>query len=541
MSSGITPIADESAEELFEQAPCGYLATRPSGEIVRVNETFLTMAGLTREAIAGMRFQHLLTAPGQIYYETHVAPLLQMQGFVREIAFDLKTKTGRGNLPVVLNCVQKKGPEGRPVLLRITLFDASDRRQYERELLAARRIADDATQTERYAREEAERANRTKDDFLALVSHELRTPLSAILGWVQVLRRKLTGDADVEHSLSVIERNTRLQTRLVDDLLDLSRMASGKMRLDVQRVNLADVIEAALETAGPGANARLVRIQKILDPEIVVSGDPGRLQQVFWNLLSNAVKFTPKDGFVRVIMERVKSHIEVSIIDSGQGMSADFLQHAFERFRQSGKAHSRETGGLGLGLALVKYLVEMHGGTIVAHSDGEGRGSTFVVKLPVVVVEQAGEAERIHPRSAVSAKQAEPAVSLAGIKVLLVDDERDAREALWHNLSHRGAEVTAVGSVREALDNIERISPDVLISDIGMPDEDGYELIRRVRLLGERGRIPAVALTAYSRLEDRTRALMAGYQAHLAKPVDIDELAITLASVVGRLSPATTH
>ena len=410
-------MAGESAEELFEQAPCGYLAAQPNGAIVRVNETFLRMTGLAREAVlAGMKFQQFLTVPGQIYYDTHVAPLLQMQGFVREIAFDLKTNSGSGVIPVVFNCVQKNSPAGRALLLRITLFDASDRRKYERELLIARRIADEATQTERLAREEAERANRTKDDFLALVSHELRTPLSAILGWVQVLRRKLT-DADLERGLSVIERNTRLQTRLVDDLLDLSRMASGKMRLDVQRVNLANVIEAAFETTTPSANARQVRLQKILDPAIVVSGDPGRLQQVFWNLLSNAVKFTPKDGFARVVMERVNSHIEVSVVDSGQGMSADFLEHAFERFRQSGPARTGETGGLGLGLALVKYLVEMHGGSIVARSEGEGRGSTFLVKLPLAVVEQSEGADRIHPRSAVAhAERRERAVSLAGIE-----------------------------------------------------------------------------------------------------------------------------
>ena len=460
-----------------------------------------------------------------------------MQGFVREVAFDLKVEGDRAPLPVVFNAVQQNAPDGSPSLLRITVFDATDRRQYERELLIARRIADEATQTERLSREQAERANRTKDDFLALVSHELRTPLSAILGWTQILRRKLSGDAEVEHALAVIERNTRLQTRLVDDLLDLSRMAAGKLRLDVQRVNLAGVIEAALETAAPSAQARKVRMQQVLDPTVAVAGDPGRLQQVFWNLLSNAVKFTPPHGFVRVVMERVDSHIEVCVIDSGQGMSADFIAHAFERFRQSVPAQARETGGLGLGLALVKYLVEMHGGSIEARSEGEGRGSTFCVKLPLAVMHAGTEAEGVHPQAAIAdGEDRSQHVSLAGLKILVIDDERDAREAVWHILSQRGAEVTAFASAREALESMERVAPDVLLSDIGMPGEDGYDFIRQVRLLGEIGRVPAIALTAFSRLEDRTRALMAGYQAHLAKPVDAHELTITVASVAGRLA-----
>jgi CheY-like chemotaxis protein len=265
-----------------------------------------------------------------------------------------------------------------------------------------------------------------------------------------------------------------------------------------------------------------------------VSGDPGRLQQVFWNLLSNAIKFTPKDGFVRVIMQRVNSHIEVCVIDSSQGMSKDFIAHAFERFRQSPAAGARQTGGLGLGLSIVKYLVEMHGGSIHAHSEGEGRGSTFIVKLPLLVAEAGKDAHR-HPQAAIGDTTSHTRITLRGIKVLVVDDEHDAREVLWRILSERGAEVTACASAAEALSAIERIAPDVLVSDIGMPGKDGYELIRKVRMLGEPiGRVAAVALTAFSRLDDRTQALLAGFQTHLSKPVDAHELILTIAAIAGR-------
>jgi CheY-like chemotaxis protein len=391
--------------------------------------------------------------------------------------------------------------------------------------------------TERLGREQAERASSAKDDFLALVSHELRTPLSAILGWTQVLRRTHADEKKVEQGLSIIERNTHLQVRLVEDLLDMSRMVAGKLRLDVQSMPLAQVIEAALETTAPSAQARQIRVQKILDPAVRVSGDPGRLQQVFWNLLSNAIKFTPKDGFVRVVMQRVNSHIEVSVIDSGQGMSADFIDHAFEHFRQSTTSGARETGGLGLGLSIVKYLVEMHGGSIEAQSEGEGRGSKFIVSLPVLVADAGDNWDR-HPQAAIGDASSHAHVSLKGLNVMVVDDEHDAREVLWHILSERGARVTACASAAEAISAIDRAAPDVLVSDIGMPGEDGYEFIRKVRMLGDPiGRVPAVALTAFSRLDDRTQALLAGFQTHLTKPVDARELILTVAAMARRLGP----
>jgi PAS domain S-box-containing protein len=530
-------LLEESAAELLNEVPCGYLATLPDGRIIQVNDMFLKWTGHTREELlSGKQLKDLFTLPGRIYHDTHIGPLLQMQGHVREVAFDLVCAT-KTVLPVFLSCVQKKGPDGSVVLVRVMVFAATDRRQYERELLEARRIADQATLTERAAREESERANRAKDEFMALVSHELRAPLSAILGWSQLLKRKAAGNTEVEHGLEVIERNTRLQARLVDDLLDMSRILSGKLRLDVQRVDLASVIEAALETTRPAAEARAVRLQKVLDPAVVVSGDPARLQQVFWNLLSNAVKFTPGQGHVRIVMERVNSHVEVSVIDSGQGMTAEFLRHAFERFRQSDSKSARESGGLGLGLSIVKNVTEMHGGSVEAHSEGEGRGSTFVVKLPILVLHGRTDEGHVHPRAALSSTPDEAiSVSLKGLSIVLIDDEDDARELLHRVLTDAGARVIATGSALQALQEIERTRPDILISDIGMPEIDGYELMRRVRMLGHGSATRAIALTAFSRLEDRTRAMLAGFQMHLTKPVDPRELVVTVASLAGRLT-----
>jgi PAS domain S-box-containing protein len=526
------PAFEENAEELFEHAPCGYLITHADGRIIRVNATLSAMVGQPSEVLMGSRFQELLTVAGRIYYDTHVRPLLDMQGFVRELAFDLKAPEGGKTVSVVMNAIQTLDPDGRPHRLRILVFDATDRRQYERELLLARRVADEARETERFAREQAERASRAKDDFLALVSHELRSPLSAILGWTQILRRTGNDAEKLVQGLDVIERNTKLQSRLVEDLLDMSRMVAGKLRMDVQDVSLAEVIEATLETVTPSAMARGVRLQQVLDPAARVSGDPGRLQQVFWNLLSNAIKFTHKDGLVRVVMQRVNSHIEVSVIDSGEGMSQDDLAHVFERFRQSTDFSARKTQGLGLGLSIVKHLVEMHGGAVEARSAGVGQGSTFVINLPVRVADS-GQVR--HPQFAVGDITAQTKVSLRGLKVMVVDDDKDARDVLWHILSERGAEVVVCGSAAEGLIAIQRVVPDVLLSDIGMPDEDGHEFIRKVRLLGEPvSRIPAIALTAFSHLQDRTQALLAGFQAHLAKPVDAQELIVNVAAIAGR-------
>ena len=304
----------------------------------------------------------------------------------------------------------------------------------------------------------------------------------------------------------------------------------------MQPVDLAEAIQAAIETARPAADARGIQMQAILDSNVRVAGDPGRLQQVFWNLLSNAVKFSPKDAAVRITMERVNSHIEVSVADRGQGMSPQFLEHAFERFRQADSRATQRTGGLGLGLSIVKHLVEMHRGSVSAQSEGEGKGSTFVVKLPLLVLKRAEE-PRVHPEAALAGANAlVPAVDLRGVRVLIVDDEADAREVLARVLTEAGATVVAAASAAEALDAFSRTEPQVMVSDIGLPDEDGYALIGRIRMLGKGATTPALALTAFSRLEDRTRAMLAGFQMHIAKPVDAHEFLITVANLSGRIT-----
>jgi PAS domain S-box-containing protein len=394
---------------------------------------------------------------------------------------------------------------------------------------------------ERAARTEAERQGRMKDEFLATLSHELRTPLNAILGWSQVLRSGRKADPeDVRRGLETIERNARAQTRIIEDLLDMSRIISGKVRLDVQRVELSSVLDAAVATVRHAADAKGVRLQVVLDPNAgVVAGDPARLQQVFWNLLSNSVKHSQRGGRVQVLLDRVNSHVEVNVIDDGEGISPEFLPHVFDRFRQADSTTTRRHGGLGLGLSIVKQLVELHGGTVRAASAGVGQGATFTVMLPLTPVQLESEptGERRHPRADVDPNAVSDAcVKLAGVRVLVVDDEPDARSLLERLLADCEAVVTTAASAAEALDVVRREKPDVVVSDIGMPGEDGYALIRKVRALGpgEGGDVLAVALTAYARTEDRTRAMLAGFQTHVAKPVEPAELVAAVASLARR-------
>ena len=396
-------------------------------------------------------------------------------------------------------------------------------------------------ESERAARAEAERTSRLKDEFLATLSHELRTPLNAILGWTQVLRDGHADPEDLAHGLGTIERNARVQTQIIEDLLEMSRIISGKVRLDVQRIDLAPVVQASVDTVLPTAEAKGVRLQVILDPAArPVSGDPNRLQQVFWNLLSNAIKFTPKGGRVQVLLERVNSHLEVSVIDTGEGIAPEFLPHVFDRFRQADASTTRRHGGLGLGLAIVKQLVELHGGSVRVHSDGPGQGTTFRVLLPLTLLHPAPdpvEGERRHPRAGSSGLSvASEGIDLAGIKVLVVDDEPDSRALVKRLLEDRQASVRTAGSATEAMELFRAEKPDVLVSDIGMPQEDGYSLIRQVRALGadRGGAVPAVALTAYARAEDRMKAILAGFQMHVSKPVEPAELLTMVASLSGR-------
>ena len=395
---------------------------------------------------------------------------------------------------------------------------------------------------EQAARAEAERAGRMKDDFLATLSHELRTPLNAILGWATILGSKSPSPDDLHEGLETIRRNARAQTQIIEDLLDMSRIISGKVRLDVQRLDLSSVVRQAVDTVTPAAEAKGIRIQAALDPTATISGDPGRLQQVFWNVLTNAIKFTPKGGRVQVILERVNSHIDVGVTDSGEGIPAEFLPRVFDRFRQADASTTRRHGGLGLGLSIVRQLVELHGGTVRAASLGAGHGSTFTVSLPLTVVqaEPGTPVEHRHPESDTgTAPDITDALCarLRGVRVLVVDDEADARALLWRVLDDCGAIVTTAASAGEALDRLREARPDVLVSDIGMPDEDGFSLIRRVRALGpeQGGNIPAVALTAYARVQDRVMSITAGFHMHVAKPVEPAEFIATVASLACRV------
>jgi PAS domain S-box-containing protein len=391
---------------------------------------------------------------------------------------------------------------------------------------------------QRRTAEELREANRLKDEFLATVSHELRTPLTAILGWAHLLRAGQLDKKSGAGAVETIERNARAQVQLIDDLLDVSRIITGKLRLDVRQVDPGSFIEPAIEALRPAAEAKDVRIQKVMDTGVVsVAGDPARLQQVVWNLLSNAIKFTPKGGKVQVRLERINSHLEIVVSDTGAGIKAEFLPHVFERFRQADQKTTRQHGGLGLGLAIVRHIVELHGGTVEADSQGENQGATFVVKLPIVPVYRRDNlAERGHPAARDTLPSYECPERLEGLKVLVVDDEVDTRELFKVGIGQCGAEVVTAGSAREALEAIAEEIPDLLISDIGMPDEDGYELIRKVRALPavRGGKIPAIALTAYARTEDRLRALRAGYQMHISKPVELAELVAVMASLIGR-------
>jgi len=381
-----------------------------------------------------------------------------------------------------------------------------------------------------------EEAARLKDEFLATLSHELRTPLSAVLGWTHLLRGGSLDAAARERGLEVIERNARAQAQIISDILDVSRIITGKLRLEARPVDLGAVVEAAMDTVQPAAEAKGVRLLRVVDASAgAVLGDPGRLQQVFWNLLSNAIRFTPRDGEVEVRAGRVESHLEVRVRDTGQGISADFLPYVFERFRQRDSTTTRAHGGLGLGLAIVRHLTEAHGGTVRAESRGEGQGATFTVSLPLRAGFPRPDAAPGKARGAGAAVSGDLR-SLDGLQLVVVDDEADARDYLSTVFTQCGAEVRAVASAAEALAVLQVGRTDALVSDIGMPDEDGYKLIRRLRSLPpERGgRVPAVAVTAYARAEDRERALAAGYQRHVSKPVTPGELTAAVAELVGR-------
>jgi CheY-like chemotaxis protein len=384
---------------------------------------------------------------------------------------------------------------------------------------------------------QAREANRMKDEFLAVLSHELRTPLNAIVGYARLLRGGILSGEKAVRGLETLERNATWLTQIVEDVLDVSRIVSGKIRLDVQPVELPLIVDNAVSTIQPAADAKGVRLETIIDPRVgPVSGDPDRLQQVLWNLLSNAVKFTSRKGRVQIRLQRVNSHVEMVVSDTGAGIPEDFLPYVFDRFRQAEAGTTRRTGGLGLGLAIVRHIVEMHGGTVDAASAGVGKGSTFRVRLPLMIVHPEGlDTPRVHPRT----ERMDPLADLAdlrGIRVLAIDDEEDALSLLRLVLETAGADVTTLASPVTALEAIAAARPDVLVVDLGMPEMDGFEFIARVRASSDPRirNVPAAALTAFARSEDRTKALRSGFEMHLAKPVDPGELVASVATLARR-------
>jgi PAS domain S-box-containing protein len=517
--------SEELVRTIAENSTQGLAMIDTRGYCTYANVAWFHMTGYTAEEI-GMKPLHDLVHhhyPDGRPYPKEECPIDRAlpENFDVRAHEDLFFRKDGSTFPVLV-AASPIFKDGRPASTVIEVRDLTKAKRAEAE-------REQLLESERAARVEAERASRMKDEFLATLSHELRTPLNAILGWSQVLASGSRDDEDLTKGLRTIERNARAQTQIIEDLLDMSRIVSGKVRLDVQRVDLGELVRLAVETAKPSAQAKGIRLQAVLDPHAgPVSGDPNRLQQVFWNLLSNAVKFTPKGGRVQVLLERLNSDVEVSVIDTGEGIRPEFLPHVFDRFRQGDSTTTRRHGGLGLGLSIVKQLVELHGGSVRVKSLGAGHGATFVVALPLTVVHPEPEpaAERRHPRgSSSSMALPDDCVEIAGVKVLVVDDEPDARALIKRLLEDCGAEVITAASAAEAFDRMREERPHVLVSDVGMPGEDGYSLIRRVRALGpdHGGSVPAVALTAYARSEDRTRSILAGFQMHIAKPIEASE------------------
>ncbi|HTU26416.1 MAG TPA: PAS domain S-box protein [Pirellulales bacterium] len=517
----LTAIVESSNDAIISQTLDGTITTWNAGAE--------RMFGYVPEEIIG-RPLSLLIPPGGQDEQTHVVERLRRGERIAHFKTVRTTKDGR-KIDVSLTCFPLCDANGhiKGAAKIVRDITADKRAEFERERLLA---------AERAARAEAERIGHVKDEFLATLSHELRTPMNVILGWIHLLTTSRMGPDETAQALKIIQRSARSQTQLIEDLLDMSRIVSGKLRMDVGQVALAGVIDAAIESVRPASEAKGVRLIKMLDPAAgLVKGDANRLQQVVWNLLSNAVKFTPKGGRVETRLTASAGNVEIEVNDTGQGIPVKFLPHVFERFRQADASTTRRHSGLGLGLAIVRHLVELHGGSVVVHSGGEGRGASFTVSLPAL--ELATTTESLPPAQSPPTEPGEPACSrphLAGVRVLVVDDERESRELVRRLLEECEASVVTAASAAEALTLLRQSRPAVLLSDIGMPDEDGYALIRRVRQLPahEGGQIPAAALTAFARAEDRSRTLSSGFQMHLSKPVEPGTLLAAVANLAGR-------
>lgn len=506
---------------LAESNVIGFVFWDVSGKITDANDAFLQMVGYTQEDLLA----------GKVRWDNMTPPEYH---HLDERAIEEMKKFGGAYSPFEKEYICKDGSRV-PILLGGTFLDESHDQgvSFVLDLTGRKKLENQLRQQA----EELVQANRVKDEFLAVLSHELRSPLNPILGWAKLLRTRKLSEATTTRAIETIERNAQVQTQLIEDLLDVSRIMQGKITLNVCPVNLASTVEAAMETVRLAAEAKSIKIQSLIDSSIgLVSGDPNRLQQVVWNLLSNAIKFTPTGGRVSILLERDDFYAQIQVSDTGKGIGAEFLPYVFDYFRQADASTTRKYGGLGLGLAIVRHLVELHGGTVSATSPGEGLGATFTVKLPLLKGELGRKKDEsdnsLHPSSSL----ANP--SLDGLKVLVVDDDADSREFITVVLERCKADVTPVASASEAIQALDNYKPDVLVSDIGMPGEDGYMLMRKVRARSpeQGGTIPAAALTAYARAEDRTQAISAGFQIHLPKPVDPSELAVVVASLAGRIA-----
>jgi len=530
-------LTEERLRVTFEQAAIGIATADLEGRYIDMNRRFCEMLGYTPAELQRLTFRDVTHADDLAASHGHKQRLLS--GAANEYRSEKRYLRRDGSQFWALTTVSLlRDDQGRPVRFIGVIDDITERKEAEarmQELVAEReRLLD----SERHARGEAERASRMKDEFLATLSHELRTPLTSILGWAHLMRIRPPTSEELAKGLEIVERNARVQTQLIEDLLDMSRISSGKLRLEVRPLMAASVVEAALETVRPAAEAKAIRIETQLDPVAgPVSADAARLQQVVWNLLNNAIKFTHKGGTVRVMLERQDSHVEIRVIDDGVGIEPRFLPHLFERFRQADASTTRQFGGLGLGLAIVKQLVELHGGTVSVASEGAGKGAAFTVRLPIVGAHAQPVAKGAPRAPGVALTEFQP-VDLRGVRILVVDDQADASELVERVLEECGAWVVSATAGEQAIEMLREHRPDVLVSDIGMPGMDGYELLRRVRALDDPAlqRIPAIAMTAFARSEDRTRALRVGFQVHISKPVEPSELVATVASVAGRTS-----
>jgi len=519
----------------------------PVGQDAAVMATLLAAGGFQTEIFAGLGAGRAkLSDAGVLLLTEEALELPQLSDFLEtlkaqppwsELPLIILTTGGESHQVKVLDLIAEAAgsvtllerPMSAATLLRsIQVALRSRRRQYQvRDLLIREQVM----------RAESEAANRLKDEFLATVSHELRTPLNAILGWATLIHRDKVDAATVSRAIETIERNAKAQAQLIEDLLDVSRMISGKLRLNIKPIELIPVVKAAIDSVQPTAEAKHIQLEMVAGAEVdKIPGDANRLQQVIWNLLSNAVKFTPSGGRVQIKLDRTDAHARIIVSDTGAGISSEFLPHVFERFRQADGTTTKRHGGLGLGLAIARRLVEMHGGTLSATSAGEGRGASFTMSIPIAAVQPSSAILIDSIKGAMRDSRSFDAElpSLSGLKILAIDDEVDTRDMIRGVLEEFGADVMTVGSAHEALKALPCWKPDALICDIGMPGEDGYALIRKIREVetAEGGDTPAIALTGYARIEDRMRALAAGFQMFVPKPVEANELVTTIVSLI---------